>query len=104
VDTHGHVMLDADEAQLLTRTKRLVLPITVVMTLWLVTNGASFAAMLCGALMALAFKLSELATTYKRMSRKEVAIFVGTSLLVQVVSLMLFTISFGNFAGWRMRM
>ena len=62
----------------------------LVVTLWLVDNGASVAAMLSGHGMALAFKLSELIATYSEMSRKDVAVFVATSLVVQWLSYMFF--------------
>ena len=95
VDAFGHVELRDEEIRLLSRTKRLCVPITIIVTAWLVTNGASFAAMLSGSLMALAFKLSALATTYTQMSRKDAASSALTSLLVQAVSLLVFMTFFG---------
>jgi hypothetical protein len=98
VDAFGHVELREEEISLLSRTKRLCIPITIIVTGWLVTNGASFAAMLSGALMALTFKLSVLATTYKQMSWKEVACSAATSLMIQVASLLIFMVFF-SYAG-----
>ena len=94
VDAFGHVELREEELRLLSRTKRICIPVTMFVTAWLVTNGASFAAMLSGALMALLFKLSVLVTTYTQMSRKDVACSALTSLLVQVVSLLKFMVFF----------
>ena len=90
VDSFGVVELNDSQAQRLHRTKMLSVSIVLVVTLWLVDNGASVAAMLSGHGMALAFKLSELIATYSEMSRKDVAVFVATSLVVQWLSYMFF--------------
>lgn len=46
VDRNGHIALTDEEVVQLSRTKFLCIPITVVLTSWLITNGASVAAML----------------------------------------------------------
>eukprot|EP01052_Picozoa_sp_SAG31_P027528 SAG31_NODE_2583_length_5435_cov_55.000000_4_plen_198_part_00 len=86
VDSCGHVDLTDAQARRLSRTKVLSVSVVLVVTLWLVDNGASVAAMLSGYGMALAFKLSELIATYGQMSHKDVAIFVVASFVVQWVS------------------
>ena len=87
VDTYGHVTLDDAEARQLSVTKALCVLGTVVFTVWLVTNGASVAAMLAGAGASLCFKLSELATKHARMTWKEIGIFVLVTVATQVFSL-----------------
>ena len=43
-------------------------------------SGATFATLMGAGATVLVFKLSELASTYKRLSRAEIALFVGASL------------------------
>ena len=61
----------------------------MVFTIWLVTNGASVAAMLSGAGATLGFKLSELATKHARMTWKQIGVFVLTAVTTQVLSVAL---------------
>lgn len=81
VDTYGHITLRDDEALQLSRTKTLCVFATVVGTLIFVNNGATVATLMGSGATVLVFKLSELATTYKRLSRVEIALFVAASLL-----------------------
>ena len=90
VDTFAHVTLNTDEAQMLSRTKVLVVVITLVGTIFLVTNGASVGAMGTGVLLAMLFKLSELAAMYRRLSTEEIAVFVAVSILFCVLGSALF--------------
>eukprot|EP01052_Picozoa_sp_SAG31_P048204 SAG31_NODE_9985_length_1201_cov_0.994555_1_plen_93_part_00 len=73
-------------ARFLSWTKGLVVLITVVFTVWLVQNGASGAAAVNSQLAAFMFKMSELISTYKNKTRKEMATFVGAAILAQVLS------------------
>ena len=59
VDTHGHIILNGDEARFLKRTKPVVVVVTVGFTLFFVQNGALAAAQTSGHLAALLFKLGE---------------------------------------------
>ena len=52
-------------------------------------SGATFATLMGAGATVLVFKLSELATTYKRLSRAEIALFVGASLASFVASIAL---------------
>ena len=97
VDTYGHVVLDDYEARQLSVTKALCVVCTVVFTIWLVTNGASVAAMLAGAGATLGFKLSELATRHARMTWKQIGVFVLTAVTTQVLSVALM---FNFITGW----
>jgi hypothetical protein len=90
VDTFAHVKLNEENAQMLSRTRVLVVVITVVGTIFLVTNGASVGAMGTGVLLAMLFKLSELVATYGRSSAQEVATFVATSFAFFVLSCVVF--------------
>ena len=90
VDKHGHVELTDDELSQLSRTKALCIPITVVLTAYLVTNGASVFAMLSGNGVAALFKLSELAFTYNRMQARDIASSVVVTCVVQGLSFVCF--------------
>ena len=87
VDTFGHIKLREDEALQISRTKVLCVVTTVVATLLLVSNGATFATLMSACGTVLVFKLSELATRYKRMSRAEIALFVAASLAAAMASM-----------------
>lgn len=101
VDTYGYVVLTDLEARQLSRSKAMCVVITVVFTLWLVDNGASIATIFSAALCALSFKLSELATTYKHKSGKEIAIFVAVSVVTQVLAVGVITESvLDSIYGW----
>ena len=52
-------------------------------------SGATFATLMGAGATVLVFKLSELATTYKRLSRAEIALFVGASLVSFMASMAL---------------
>ena len=67
----------------------------------IVSNGASGATILSAALCALAFKLSELATTYKRKSRKDILLFIAVSVATQALALGFLTISILESLWWR---
>ena len=86
VDADGHVLLTDNQARSLSRTKVMCTAVTMALTLLMVYNGASAAAMLNGNTMALGFKLSELLSKYKHMAKQEVARFVATSLVTQGIS------------------
>ena len=100
MDTYGYVVLTDIEARQLSRTKALCVVITVVFTLWLVSNGASVATIISAALSALGFKLSELATTYQQKSRKEILLFIAASVVTQALSLSVLTISILESLWW----
>ena len=100
VDTYGYVVLTDIEARQLSRTKALCVVITVVFTLWLVSNGASVATIISAALSALGFKLSELATTYQQKSRKEILLFIAASVVTQALSLSVLTFSILESLWW----
>lgn len=93
VDTFAHVQLNEENAQMLSRTRVLVVAITLVGTIFLVTNGASVGAMGTGVLLAMLFKLSELVATYGRLSTTEIAIFVATSFVFFVLSTAIFFVA-----------
>jgi hypothetical protein len=90
VDSCGHVHLNDSQAQRLSRTKVLSVAVVLVLTIWLVDNGASVAAMLSGHGMALLFKLSELVATYGQLSRKDIVVFIVLTFAVQWFSYMFF--------------
>ena len=52
-------------------------------------SGATFATLMGAGATVLVFKLSELATTYKRLSRAEIALFVVASLASFIASMAL---------------
>ena len=73
------MQLNEENSLMLSRTRVLVVLITLIGTIVLVTNGASVGAMGTGLLLAFFFKLSELVATYGRLSVQEISIFVATS-------------------------
>ena len=87
VDTHGHVTPSEDEALQLALTKALCVVATVVGTLFFVNNGATMATLMGSGATVFVFKLSELVTSYKRLSRKEIALFVLTTLVTFMASM-----------------
>ena len=89
VDTYGHVHLGDDEARQLSRTKVLCVVAAVGGTLFFVNNGATFATLMGAGVTVLVFKLSELATSYKRLSRVQIALFVSASLASFIASMAL---------------
>ena len=86
VDAHGHVLLTDEQARSLSQTKVMCTVVTMALTLLLVWNGASVAAMIYGGVMALGFKLSELLSKYKTMTKQEIATFVGVSVATFLLS------------------
>eukprot|EP01046_Picozoa_sp_COSAG06_P105829 COSAG06_NODE_52091_length_308_cov_0.267943_1_plen_63_part_01 len=56
------------------RTKVLCVVATVAGTLFFVNNGATFATLMGAGATVLVFKLSELATKYKNLSRAEIGL------------------------------
>ena len=99
VDTHGHIILMADEALQLSRTKVLCVVATVAGTLFFVNNGATFATLMGAGATVLVFKLSELATKYKNLSRAEIGLFVAAS-LVSFMASMAFLMTMGPFTWY----
>ena len=69
-------------------TKILCVVATVVGTLFFVNNGATVATLMGSGATVFAFKLSELVTSYKRLSRKEIAVFVLVTLVTFMASMM----------------
>ena len=72
------------------RTKVLCVTATVVYTFWMVWNGASMAALMSGAGVVAVFKLSELASTYKTKTGKEIAASVAVTLGTQAICFTVF--------------
>ena len=89
VDTYGHVQLREDEARQLARTKVLCVVATVASTIFSVNSGATVATLMVAGVTVLVFKLSELATKTKRLSRAEIALFVAASLASFIASMAL---------------
>ena len=58
----------------------------MVTTLAMVANGASVASMINGNTMAAGFKLSELLSKYKHMTKQEVASFVTVTIVTTFIS------------------
>jgi hypothetical protein len=83
-------VLNDEQARRLSRTKVIVVVVTIFATLWLVDRGAAFGAMLSGGGTVMVFKLSELVTTYENMSCKQIATFVAITLVVQAISMAVF--------------
>jgi hypothetical protein len=76
--------------------------ITVGFTVWLVQNGAAFAAMSMGQLAAFLFKMSELISTHKGKTGKQVATFVGATIVGQAVSVgVMFLVVMEFTHGWQ---
>jgi hypothetical protein len=83
VDTYGYVLLTDEEARTFSRTKLLCITATVFYTFYMVWNGASVGAILSGGIVPAVFKVSELASTYKTRTGKEIATFIVVTLGTQ---------------------
>ena len=89
-------------ARVLSRTKGLIIMITVIFTVWLVQNGAPFAAVLNGQFAAFLFKMCELGLTYKSKTYTQVATHVGSTVVAQALSLGVFLLVMMEFThGWQ---
>ena len=90
VDTFGHVFLDDDHATKLAGTKAMCSLVSMVSMLYLVYNAAAIGTMQAGGVAAFVFKVSEVFTRYKTMSRQELAFFVATTYVLLQVQLEFF--------------
>lgn len=87
VDEFGHITLTNVEATQLTVTKALCTVTCIVAGVWLVSNGALWAALQFGAVCAVIFKLSELLATWVSMTLSQRAFFFAKTIAAQYLSL-----------------
>ena len=99
VDQCGHVVLTDDEAAQLSRTKALCTLACVFGAVLLVANGALWACLMAGAVCALVFRLSELATTWTSLSNHDRAIFIAKTIGGQLASV----VCFFAYYGWQQK-
>lgn len=90
VDEFGHITLTDVEATQLSITKPLCTVTCIVAGVWLVSNGALWAALQFGAVCAMVFKLSELLATWVSMTLNQRAFFVAKTIAAQIISVACF--------------
>lgn len=90
VDTYGHIMLTDAEAKKLSRTKVLVVAVTMVATVWLVLNASLPAACFgVGFVSPLLFKVSELISMHDAPAKEKVILGIK-AFVTQVLSTLIF--------------